>query len=233
MISTEARATNVDELISCCIHKESELELFAQTGLPVVSIDHTPKRCIVDSVTTNNFAIVQRAIYHLLSIGHQTIDFVGHYHNPPRIDFDSKEMEFYWRECLAGADATGQSQYLSGNDLKAALTEMMKRPDAPTAIFFSDPGMAQAAVIALKDIGYSAPTDVSVITQGGSFSKDFKVTSIDIDWYELARLAVQRMLDLIQNRSAAGARLMHAGRFVDRGTTGVNLKPTDTAALNL
>mgnify|MGYP000875008785 CR=1 FL=1 len=227
MVKTEARSTNVDALISCSIHRESELKIFADTGLPVVSVDFTPKQCIVDSVTTNNYAIVQRAILHLLSLGHRRIDFIGHFHNAPVIDFDAKEMEFYWRECIADAGATGQSHYLADDDLRAALSTMASRTDAPTAVFISNPWLAQRAFDVIKEIGYSVPADISIITQGGSFAKDFKLTSIDIDWYEIARLAVQRVLDLVRNRSTMGARLMHAGRFIDRGTTGANLKSTD------
>lgn len=220
MVTEEVRSENVDGCIIICYYKEPVAQALYSSGIPCVSVDYTPHTVPMDCVVTNNRSIATRLMVRLFELGHTQIDFVGHFHQPPDRDSDAEELEFFWKQALQRGSATGTSHYLHGNDQVREYTERLATSDdAPTALFASNPGMANEILRHGRKMGLNVPENLSIVTVGGGFAKEMRVSSIDIDWFEMARMAVQRLADLISGEGQAGARLTHSGEFVDRGTT--------------
>ena len=221
MVTEEVRSENVDGCIIVCYYKEPVAQALFSSGIPCISIDFTPDTVPMDCVVTNNRSIATRLMVDLFELGHTTVDFVGHFHQPPLRDSDAEELEFYWRKALIRGSASGEAHYLYGDDQVREYAERLVTSDnAPTALLASNPGTANDILRDAKRLGLNVPEDLSIVTLGGGFAKDMRVSSVNIDWFEMARMAVQRLADLISGEGQPGARLTYAGEFVDRGTTG-------------
>jgi DNA-binding LacI/PurR family transcriptional regulator len=220
MIAQEVRPEVVDGVIVICYYKEEVAQALYKTGVPSICIDYTPQTVPVDSVTTNNYSAALKVMNHLHELGHTNIDFMGHYYTYPRIDFDSKELEFYWQQKLKVIGGKGKAFYLRrrSNRIQTIIDDITRRDDPPTAVFLSNPTFAGKLYNELKKRDISVCDDISLIAMGGSFNSKMKVTSVEIDWGEIARLAVHHLIGLIDKTSKPGTRLMHAGRLIDRGS---------------
>jgi DNA-binding LacI/PurR family transcriptional regulator len=220
MVTEEVRSENVDGCIIVCYYKEPLAQALFSSGIPCVAVDFTPDTVPMDCVVTNNRSTATRLMVDLFKLGHMRIDFVGHFHQPPLRDSDAEELEFYWRKALTRGSANGESHYLHGDDRVREYAERLATSDgAPTAVFASNPGMANDILRHVKRLGLSVPGDLSIVTLGGGLNKDMRVSSVDVDWFEMARMTVQRLADLVSGEAQPGARLTYAGEFVDRGTT--------------
>lgn len=221
-IEDQLRPGLIDGVIVSGVYHEFVAETLYAHGMPAVFVDFVPSAVPSDSVTTNNNEIIRKAMNHLIDLGHQRIDFIGQYHSSRTLDkdLDAEEQEFYWRRRINNETLTGNAHYLSTDmSVPALLIDELTRENGPTAIYISNPSIAEQVQKELNARGFRVPADVSIITSGGEHIPDLRISSISVNWSEIANLAVNRLTDLVVRRRPAGARLMHCGEFIDRGTT--------------
>ena len=220
-IREQLSGETVDGLITFGLCYEESAKAIFDSGIPAVMIDYAPKSITIDSVVTDNQAIAHRIMRHLTGLGHKRIDFIGQYaiDHP---DADALEQEDVWRRFLAENGGTGRSEYYSVK--REPVSENLKRlfavKDPPTAIYIPNLFVAGQVELELRTQGYRIPEDISLITVGGLIGdRDTNLTAIQVNWVEMARLAVRRLDDLINGEAQPGARLTHAGGLIDRGST--------------
>mgnify|MGYP000928678510 CR=1 FL=1 len=222
-IEDQLRPGLIDGVIVSGVYHDFVAEKLFEFKTPVVYVDFVPANVISDSVTTNNNEIIRKAMDHLIGLGQRRIDFIGQYHSTRNLDkdLDSEEQEFYWRRRINNETLTGESVYLTTDFplVQTYFEQLMAKTDRPSALYASSPGIADAIYREALKAGLRVPGDLSVITVGGEHIPDLKVSSISINWSEIAHIAVSRLTDLYVKKRPAGARIMHCGEFVDRGST--------------
>ena len=124
-----------------------------RAGLPTVFVDRRPRGVEADSVTVDNHLGSQLGTRHLIAQGHQRIAFVS--------DLSGRDTA---RQRLRGypesMHAAGLAELVcpdvrSADAAQAAVTELMARPDPPTAIFTGRNDLSIGAVRALRAAGLS------------------------------------------------------------------------------
>jgi DNA-binding LacI/PurR family transcriptional regulator len=140
------------------------------TGFPFVLADQRMRDLEVPSVTADNYAGGYQAGRHLLELGHRRISFMG-----DLIAATVQDRLSGLRDAIADANlpfdrrlvvdiAPGTDRLGDWSDRVAVSTrDLMSKPDAPTAIFFSCDAVARAAYRVLGQMGLSIPGDVSLV----------------------------------------------------------------------
>jgi LacI family transcriptional regulator len=105
----------------------------------------------------------------------------------------------------------------------SATEQLLALPQPPTAVFAANDEMAFGAIDAVNSRGLKVPGDISVIgfddipTSGYVFPK---LTTIRQPFGAIAARAVAELVDLIQGREPAAARIAFPTELVIRNSTG-------------
>lgn len=212
----------VNGIIVSCLYYESIARQIANAGFPAVFIDFAPKTAIVDSVNVNNQSAAQLAIKHLVELGHRRIDFIGHLRTD-EIDDDAKELRDAWADLREPLGYIGQS-HLVGNQPESPSSEdvvedILASETRPTALFVSNPHIARNIKTLLETLSEPSAHPLSIVCVGGEFIESFPVSHVSQDWKELAKAAVNRIADRLNNDEPAGVRIHRVGEYCDRGST--------------
>ena len=99
------------------------------------------------------------------------------------------------------------------------LAYLDKEPGLPTAFFVDNDMIALGAMKALQESGYRVPQDVSII---GFDDLPFceiavpRLTSLRVPKQEMGRLAVRRIVEMMQERSTAKTKIQICTEFIER-----------------
>ena len=97
----------------------------------------------------------------------------------------------------------------AGDDpVDAALTALLARDDAPTALCFHQDSLAIPLFFRLRQCGMAIPTDLSVTGfDNSTFSGEVGLTTVRQKPYDMAVAAARKALDLIEGRTLAAPRV--------------------------
>ncbi len=124
-----------------------------RAGLPTVFVDRRPRGVEADSVTIDNHLGGLLGTRHLLAHGHRRIAFVS---DLLAIDTAGQRLRGYTEGMHeAGLAELVCPQVRSADAAQAAVTELMARPEPPTAIFTGRNELSIGAVRALQAAGLS------------------------------------------------------------------------------
>jgi DNA-binding LacI/PurR family transcriptional regulator len=169
---------------------------------PCVSLfsrSEEPGACFADC---DNFAGGKLATEYLLDLGHRRIGFVG---GPPA----SSAVRDRYQGVVCALSERGLEPDPAWNCTVfgprdcAPLIALMRRPDAPTALFAWSDEVAIGAIAALRDeLGLRVPEDVSVIGFDGTEALCERnlprLTSVRQPIYDIAHQAMRLLVSLIQ-----------------------------------
>ena len=99
---------------------------------------------------------------------------------------------------------TGQTMDMQAGDdpVDAALTALLARDDAPTALCFHQDSLAIPLFFRLRQCGMAIPTDLSVTGfDNSTFSGEVGLTTVRQKPYDMAVAAARKALDLIEGRT--------------------------------
>jgi LacI family transcriptional regulator len=168
------------------------------------------------------------AIEHLHALGHERIAYVSTVlEHEPRTDANrfagyARAMESYGLDPhgVPGVRLAGNGDATPG-EVRAQLTELLTRPDRPTAVFATSDFTAIEVMEAADAVGLEIPGDVSIVgfddIELAGLSR-IALTTIAQPMGELADRAVQRALADPQPRRSRNVLL--PPRLVVRGSTG-------------
>lgn len=176
------------------------------------------------TIVLENRIGARRAVEHLIGLGHRRIAFIA----GTKRTGQSAERERGYAEALAAAGiAVDPALVVDGAFNQpggfAATCRLLDLAAPPTAIFAANDEMAFGAFDAIASRGLKVPADVSVVgfDDISTASHVFpRLTTMHQPYEALAERAVQEVVEMIEGRPPAAARIAFATELVVRDSTG-------------
>lgn len=191
-----------------------------RAGLPVVMVDREPQGIAVDSVTVDNVTGARDGVEHLLAQGHRRIACLT---DLPEIYTARHRHEGYVAahkpRDLTPDPALTRTGLRGAGAGEAAVIELMRRPDAPTAIFAGRNDLAQGAVRALRRLGLSE--SVALVGFDDFPLADLMsppLTVVRQDVARLGRLTTGLLVDRLEGDTSPPRRIVVEPTLVARGS---------------
>ena len=193
----------ISGLIVACASADQAYLAPWQSRTPMVFVDRPPKGLSGVCVIEDDLAGARQAVTHLASHGHQRVAFLG---ISTPITTVLRRLKGY-RSAVAELGLDGRPDLIcmpsgSAEECAAELVKLLEAPNAPTAVFSATTLCTMALVQALQRADRS---DIAVVGFG-----DFPmaealtppVTVLDQDPARLGRIAVERLVECIENPQA-------------------------------
>jgi LacI family transcriptional regulator len=193
----------ISGLIVACASADQAYLAPWQSRTPMVFVDRPPKGISGVYVIEDDLAGAREAVTHLASHGHRRVAFLG---ISTPITTVRRRLKSY-RSTVAELGLDDRPDLVcmptgSAEECAAELVKLLEAADAPTAVFSATTLCTMALVRALQRAGRS---DVAVVGFG-----DFPmaealtpaVTVLDQDPARLGRIAVERLVECIENPQA-------------------------------
>jgi LacI family transcriptional regulator len=193
----------ISGLIVACASADQAYLAPWQSRTPIVFVDRPPKGLSGVYVIEDDLVGARQAVTHLASHGHQRVAFLG---ISTPITTVLRRLKGY-RSAVAELGLDGRPDLVcmpsgSAEECAAELVKLLEAPNAPTAVFSATTLCTMALVQALQRADRS---DVAIVGFG-----DFPmaqaltppVTVLDQDPARLGRIAVERLVECIENPQA-------------------------------
>lgn len=192
-------------LIRTTTATQSMCDELAGEGFPAVAIADRIKSERIGSVYYDAESAIQRALEHLVHLGHQKIAIALNVVD----DFDHAQRLDVYQRFLAKANLPFNERWIVRSPARlsgggAALRQIMSLPDRPTAIFVTDPALGAGLCTEALRMNVQIPRDLSVIgfddttDRFGSFPQ---LSSVCQDAEVLGRKSLHHLLELIDHQS--------------------------------
>ncbi|MCK0117617.1 LacI family transcriptional regulator [Isoptericola sp. S6320L] len=199
---------------------QSYLQVHADRGSPVVSVDREPTGVETDSVVTSNHDGARGGVRHLVDHGHRRIAFLG---DLERIQTARLRREGYFHG-MADADLEVDPDLVvmglhDDASATAVVARLIAQADPPTAILSGQNLLTIGAIRALQQAGRSR--DVALVGFDDVEAADLvepRVTTIAQDPDRIGRLAAERMFARLDGDTSPPRQLVVPTRLVVRGS---------------
>lgn len=195
--------------------------------LPVTLIMNSDYQGQIHSICVDDFHGSYAATRHLIERGHREIAFVEYKNSPVKAIMQDRFIGF--EKALLENDIVLNNNYRlhmdihSGEAIEQGIKGVFAKKIRPTAIFAIDDYVAMHFVPVLKKMGMRVPEDVSIISPGDVIDYDVpftpKVTTMSINFEQMARLAVEMLMDLLRDNESQTPSLKVELKLIDRGST--------------
>ena len=184
------------------------------SGLPVVQLDRAVRGLAADAVMVENSSGAERAVAHLLGLGHRRIGIVS---DTAEISSSAERIAGYRRALRRGGGEVSDDLVAIGGstqaDARAAALQLLDHPDRPTAVFTANNFMTHGVLQAATELELSIPQELALV---GFDDLDWTtlvkppLTVVSQPVSELGRVAAERLLARIgattHRRSRCGCR---------------------------
>lgn len=136
-----------------------------RAGIPTVFVDRELGRnSMYDRVLVDNRSGSEQAVDHLFSLGHRRIGIISGPlgSTPGRARHEGFIAALYKHGAVPSSDLMHVSDFREEGGYRS-MGELWGLPQRPTAVFIANNLMTIGALNALKDLGASVPTDISVV----------------------------------------------------------------------
>lgn len=158
----------------------------------------------VTSISVDNAQGARMAARHLIDLGHRRIGLVGGHAHLDVVHNVPTERADGFVAALKAAGLRMPAQYIEDGDFsieggRRSTLALMNRRHPPTAVWLMSDEMAFGALQALRELGLTAGSDVSVIGfDDHPASNAFGLTTIRQPVRDIGRLGARLMLDQLQ-----------------------------------
>jgi len=157
------RAERVAGAIVACTG-ETCCPALLESSLTWVAVDRRVSDLTVDTVVVDNVAGARQAVLHLLDLGHRRIGLIG---GPVAVTTGRERRDGYLAACAARGLPVPADLLLSGDFKEASgrrlASELLARPEPPTALFVANNLMTMGALQAMQEHAVRIPQDISVV----------------------------------------------------------------------
>ncbi|MCD8018366.1 MAG: LacI family DNA-binding transcriptional regulator [Clostridiales bacterium] len=178
--------------------------------VPMVLLDFKMDGIRCDAILSSNYIGMYKVTRYLIERGHRDIAFVG------TIEATENIMDRYYgyQKAMAEADIPLRPEWiLRDRDAVTGSSDVRLPERMPTAFACNCDWSAGTLYDLLKENGYEVPEDVSIVSYDNYlYGNDFaeQLTTYNVDMKEMARLAIDKLLDKIKGND------MYQGvRYVD------------------
>jgi LacI family transcriptional regulator len=201
---------NVDGVAVMTFGIEEELvQKLVEHGFPLVFVDAGPELPNVRVLKVKYGEGIREAVQHLAALGHRQIAFIsGPLHMRTAVtrrDAFRKAMAELGLTVPAAAMVEGKHTMESG---KAAMEQLMKTPELPTAVVCSNDMTAIGVLHALDETTHQVPKDISVVGFDDIDLAQFMLpplTTVQMSCRDLAAAAVEALRAGIEPDHPKGA----------------------------
>ena len=201
--------------------------LIAETGyrgLPCVLIDHHLGHPAVPAVDNDDRGGAYLGTRHLLELGHRRVGYLG----AAPDDLLDRQARAGYEQALAEAglavapdDCVSVSYTLDGGI--AAMEQMLARPAPPPAFFAATDAVAVGAIHVLHARGQRVPEDIAIVGMDDVDLARYTqppLMTVHIEREQMGRVAVRRLIDLIEGRTSRPVKTIIPNRLVIRRSCG-------------
>jgi LacI family transcriptional regulator len=227
----------VDGLVILSPHfKPHVLREWLPVRIPVVLINSPTMGIEFDTVNVDNFDAASKMVSHLIGLGHSRIAII----QGTTANFDAHERLRGYRSALFKAGIPTRAEYEFEGDFSeaagyAAVTEMLKRFERPTAIFAANDAMAIGALKCLREQGLNVPGDIAVTGFDGIPMAAYaspSLTTVDVPISRLGAMAVERLVGLLKSKDHQKIRTQVPAELVIRESCGAHpYRPFDDSVI--
>ncbi len=227
----------VDGLIFATVGANTEhLRMLRRQRMPAVLIARAPGGVDMDAVLVDNRRGEREAVEHLLRLGHRRIAFIG---GPAILPVAGERLAGY-RDALGAAGIRFDPALVFDGGFRpeggaAAVEALLRRRVKFTAIVAANDLMATGAMEYLHRRGRRLPGDVAVVGFDDiTFASlvEPPLTTVAQPKYQMGRLAMERLLELLNGGASRPRRLVLEPRLVVRKSCGATLKRTESKRSN-
>jgi LacI family transcriptional regulator len=193
----------ISGLIVACASADQAYLAPWQSRTPMVFVDRPPKGLSGVYVIEDDLAGARQAVTHLASHGHQRVAFLG---ISTPITTVLRRLKGY-RSAVAELGLDGRPDLIcmpsgSAEECAAELVKLLEAPNAPTAVFSATTLCTMALVQALQraDRSHIAVVGFGDFPMAEALTPP--VTVLDQDPARLGRIAVERLVECIENPQA-------------------------------
>ncbi|ANB60749.1 LacI family DNA-binding transcriptional regulator [Anoxybacteroides amylolyticum] len=218
--------TGLDGIIAVGKFGPKDMEVFTASTEHIVFVDCSPDEMRFDSVVIDFRQSMIRVLDYLLSLGHETIGYIGgrEYVDGETLIRDERETTFYEYLYVKGLYEpnyvwTGRFIAEEGYRLmKEALTK-----DYPTAFFVASDSMAIGALRALHEAGIRVPEDVSLVGFNDIPTAEFvqpPLTTVKVYTEFMGETAVELLVERLTTKRHLSKKVVIPTQFIVRESSG-------------
>jgi DNA-binding LacI/PurR family transcriptional regulator len=177
----------------------AEIAAFRTSKVPVVSIDHLIAG--IPSLVIDDTDAMNRAMQHLLALGHTEIGFIGDAETGDYRTRASAERRRAYRAALtaAGIGWTQAHEVEVTNSKRAAAAQLLSRSQRPMAVVADADSTALCVMATARSLGIKVPHDLSVIGFDDVWAADAAgLTTVAQPLEESGRLAARMLFAAAQ-----------------------------------
>ena len=204
----------------------AQLDQIVSSGLPVVQLDRAVRGLAADAVMVENSAGAERAVAHLLGLGHRRIGIVS---DTAEISSSAERIAGYRRALRRGGGEVSDDLVAIGGstqaDARAAALQLLDRPERPTAVFTANNFMTHGVLQAATELELSIPQELALV---GFDDLDWTtlvkppLTVVSQPVSELGRVAAERLLARIGGDDSPPQQVRLPTRLIVRGSCGAH-----------
>lgn len=203
--------------------QDEDLEIIQGINSPCVLIDYWNDELNFNAVLINNMDSARKATNYLIKKGHREIGYLcGEFRIVP-----FRQRFSGYKSALGRNGISLNRDYIVpvGTTMDSAYQSMLKflsgKPKLPTAFFADNDMIALGAMKAFMDMGICVPEDVSIIGFDDlSYSSiaSTPLTTLRVPKQEMGRMAVKRLLDIINGNKGAFIKIQVCTEFIERSS---------------
>ncbi len=217
---------NVDGVIVAGKIGSSWIEYINSRNIPLLLVDYIAPR--ISSITIDNGTGAELVVQHFLKGGHRKIGFIGGDINHSSIH----ERFIHYQNVLLSAGITPSEQWYrldqpsttSSDGYESAKSIFRDNNNKPTAIFAANDAMAIGCMQYLKENGFKIPEDVAIAgfdNIEAGLHVEPHLTTVNVHREEMGSLAVQRIVEMIKEKSGIVTKTITPVELVVRESSGI------------
>ncbi|UTR16103.1 substrate-binding domain-containing protein [Salipaludibacillus sp. LMS25] len=189
--------------------EETEIKMREKMHKNIVFVNDSPDCETFDSVVLDYEQATQKALDHLLTLGHTQIGFIGGGGNHDNVQKQKEDpRKFYYQKILQEKNLYNPTyiyevcDYFMSNGYEA-MKKALKDSNRPSAFFIASDAMAIGAIRALHEVNSQVPGDISLVSFNDIDMAGFvkpSLTTIKIYTEEMGKMAVKLLLDRLAGR---------------------------------
>jgi LacI family transcriptional regulator len=210
-------------LLSPASSRLTSIEVLAERGIPVVTIDRRLASAAVDSVTVNNHQAAREATQHLIVQGCHRVGIIA---GPAQITTGATRLAGY-RAAMRAADRDSDQTLTAYGNFRtdggyAAAKKLLKLPKPPDGLLISNDLMTIGALQAIAEAGLSIPDDIAVVGfDNASWATAFRppLTVVTQPTYEIGEVATDLLLRRVNGEQFPPRHVVLRAKLVERGSS--------------
>lgn len=215
-IIRSCRSWRLDALVSITLWPD-DVELLVNEidagQCPIAYVENAPPDENAIRICSDDKSGMRTGLEHLTSLGHRRIAFLSGPHDHPIALARVQIFQTMAREMklTVSVRSTAYSSWNNVGLIEQAAHALLDQSKPPSAIFCAGDGLAMVVMRMVRQLGRSVPADLSVVGFGNFMMARFAdppLTSIKQPFSVMGRVAVKRLLSLIEPKSGDGSQVI-------------------------